>query len=240
MEKLHTYNNGTSLLKTTAKTLLLLHPWKGQRILDPEHVKELKESVGKQIQNLDNGYALIRYAGEELSPHYIIDGQHRAYVLKGYFEANPDAPDFTVTATQKLVGSEEEAISYFKVLNTSKPMDLAEDPMQVVNVCLTVILKAFNTDKKCPLIRPSDTRTPYVSADKIRNWIQKQVLPRGFNAAQALAALNHVNQRHLDENELKGVFENAGDKKTFKKALELGFMLGFTKEREWTLALKKE
>lgn len=239
MEKLHTYNDGTSLLKTTAKTLLLLHPWKGQRILDPSHVKDLQDGVGSNIRALDHGYALVRYSGEELSPHYIIDGQHRAYVLKGYFDKNPDAADFVITATQKLVGSEEEALAYFKILNTAKPMDLAEDPMQVVNACLTVILKAFNKDKKCPLIRPCVTRAPYVSADTIRNWLQKQVLPRGYNALQALTALQDVNQRHLNTQELKEVFDASGEKKTFKKALELEFLLAFTREREWTMALKK-
>ena len=240
MEKLHTYNDGTSLLKMTAKTLLMIPPWKGQRILDTTHVKELQESVGGNMHSLDHGYAIIRYTGEELSPYYIIDGQHRAYVLKEYFDANPDASDFTVTATQKIVETEEEALTYFKILNTAKPMSLAEDPMQVVNACLTVILKAFNKDKKYLLIRPCKTKAPYVSADDIRHWLQKQVLPRGYNALQALSALQDVNQRHLHANELKGVFDTSGDKKTLKKALELEFMLAYIKEREWTMALKSK
>jgi hypothetical protein len=88
---IHTYHNGATLHKITVKELLKIPIWKGNRILDLAHVAEIQKAIGSNINHLDSGYYIVEY--EELDAtntpvlqSYIIDGQHRAAVLKEHFD----------------------------------------------------------------------------------------------------------------------------------------------------------
>lgn len=105
---LHIYTDGSKLKLTTAKTLIQIPIWKGNRVKDIYHIAQLKESIGSNIQYLDKGYHVIKYneidaTGREVEQSYIIDGQHRASVLIDYFNSTLCEPDFPVTYTELIL-----------------------------------------------------------------------------------------------------------------------------------------
>ena len=61
MELIHTYSDGSKLFKMSALALIRIPIWKGNRIIDLEHVKNIKESVNYNAYFLDSGYKTIQY-----------------------------------------------------------------------------------------------------------------------------------------------------------------------------------
>ena len=232
MQFIHAYNDGTRLCVMSAKMLLLTPPWMGQRILDPAHVRSIADAVGGNVRLLDRGYVLLRYekegeAAASDTASFIIDGQHRAQVLKDHFAAHPAEPDFSVTATIKIATSEEDALGFFQALNHAKPVKLTEEPALVANDHLSAVLAAFNGDPKNPLIRAHKTHAPYLSADAVRLWLRDVVVPRSYTARAAVAALRAANSRILASG-----FEATTQPR--RSAVTLKFALGFSRPEEWT------
>jgi hypothetical protein len=217
LEVIHIYHDGSRLLKTTAKNIILIDPWKGQRIIDAEHIKQIAQSI-KSVKHLDKDYKVISYTddcGETIKR--LVDGQHRAAILKHYFVNNPLADDFIVTYTEKRLVTEEEAIEYFTVINNSKPIKFEEDPELVKNKRLVEVLRHFN--KKVTLIRLGNSRAPYLSSDQVRAWLHKYTL-------EDLIAINDRFLTHMVARSL-----NPADPqyRLIMKALELEFALGVDK-----------
>jgi hypothetical protein len=117
--KLHTYSDGSILRVMDASALIHIPIWKGNRHIDLDHVKNIKESTKAYL--LDSGYKIIQYEEDGIQKSYLIDGQHRVSVIIDYFKTktiedeyfeNP-IKDFKVTVTEITVSSESEAIDYF-------------------------------------------------------------------------------------------------------------------------------
>ena len=177
---LHHYNDGSILGVIKAKELILLPTWKGNRILDQEHANTIKKAIGSNIQYLDSGYSIITYEEKNTDDNlivtsYLIDGQHRASIIRDFYHDNLHQPDFDVTVTERKVDSESDAIEYFNTINNVKRQYWNTDPNLLINKYITAIETTFNTNKKLLLIRPGSTCRPYLSSDKIREKLKKYI-----------------------------------------------------------------
>jgi len=169
---IHTLHDGSRLMTMSAKELIRIPVWKGNRIIDMDHVHKIKESVGHSIQKLEFSYRIATIleedaAGNPVKASYIIDGQHRHRVMFEYFQENLCEPDFPVIVLEKRVQSEDEIIAYFRELNTQKPIEWKTDPVLIENIYISALSKEFNQGKDT-LIRSGPTRRPYISSDSLR------------------------------------------------------------------------
>ena len=168
---LHTYNDGSILKVMKARDLINIPTWKGQRTLDKEHTEEIKLAVGSDVNVLDSGYSIIRYKeettdGRIIMSSYLIDGQHRASIIRDFYNNTICESDFNVTVTEKTVESESDSIEYFNKINNVKAQQWKLDPNLLINNYISALEKMFN--KKCILIRPGKTARPYLSVDNLR------------------------------------------------------------------------
>ena len=153
-----------------ARTFAQYHVWKGNRVIDMGHVDRIREGVKGNIPLLNsNPFRLALIKDEDgIEMRYIIDGQHRAFLIKEYFQ-RPDAIDFNVLVAGKRFMNEDDIIDYFKLINTTKSIPWKEDPILCANTYIAAVMKQFNTDPKFPLIRAGKTMRPFMSADKLRD-----------------------------------------------------------------------
>jgi hypothetical protein len=153
MELLHIYSDGSKLYKMSALSLTRISIWKGNRIIDHEHVKNIKESINNTAYLLDSGYKIIQYDETDenyniVKKSYLIDGQHRITVVSKYFEDINNTKDFLVTVTEIHVDSEADAIEYFNRINNVKPIQYEEDPNLIVNKYIQKLNYSFQSKYK--------------------------------------------------------------------------------------------
>ena len=156
------------------KAFLLIPVWKGNRHIDYTRVDILTKEIGENIKSLDSGYHVIKILEEDAEGKlrhvtYLIDGQHRREVLLRYYASGLCLDDFPVTYIEKIVESESEAITYFNQINNTKPMHIEEDPRLIANRYVAALEKGFAKG----LIRSKTTRRPYLSADLLREELEK-------------------------------------------------------------------
>lgn len=152
--------------------------WNGNRLIDEGHIARIRESLHGNIKRLNsNLYRIVKITNEDGTVSLqIIDGQHRASILKEYFK-NDTVEDFTVLVGGKVCHTEGEIIDYFKVLNNTKAIPWKEDPKLRANTYIKALEDEFNTDKKRPYVRSGNTNRPFLSADKVRDiLIAKHIL----------------------------------------------------------------
>lgn len=240
MQALHTYHDGSVLGTLSARALLLIPIWKGNRIIDAGHIRTIRESVGDKIQHLDSGYRIICYNEEDangaaVTQRYIIDGQHRLSVLREHFAATLCAPDFPVTVTEITVDSETEAIDYFNRINTAKPIHFAEDPVLVMNRYVAKMQELFPGRRKVQLLRSVATHRPFLHVDRLRDALSANydALIK-VNLADFGTRLVAKNTAILRELELMlAVGGPVRDDKIAQRCIELGFGLAFDPKLRW-------
>jgi len=237
MELLYTYTDGSKLYKMSAKALIQVSIWKGNRIIDMIHVSKLKESVKNDITQLDSGYTTVQYTeydkdNKPIKKTYVIDGQHRLSVIGSYYEQNPDSPDFFITVRQVKVDAESDAIDFFNRINNVKPLQFDEDPALIVNKYVKALQVHFN--KTISLIRSGTTKRPYLSHDKLRDVLIKKV-----NELKNIPVDKFV-QKCNEMNELiilgltKGDYKvHAKDIKMSDKIVQLHFGLAWDEKYVW-------
>jgi hypothetical protein len=169
-------NDGSILKQLSARELAAIPIWKGNRILDEGHVQFIKNTI-QSIKVLDmKPYHIVIYNEEdELGAIHevscIIDGQHRATVLRDYY--NTHSPfeegyhEFDIFVIEKRCASEQEIIEYFNILNAQKSIEWREDPIIAANRYLAALVKKFNVGRQT-IIRLGKTRFPYISIDTLR------------------------------------------------------------------------
>jgi len=240
---LHTFHDGSELHRMKARTLIEIPIWKGNRILDVAHVAEIERALGSHINHLDSGYHIVQYeeldaANRPILGTYIIDGQHRAAVLKEHFKSSLCEPDFDVLVTQKRVTDEEEAIAFFNAINKCKPQAWKSDPLLIVNKYVAALTKRFNGTKKTLLIRPGATHRPYLSSDKLRDQLR---LSAGTLKQTSKEIQEFVERVVLWNTQELGVWQMAQtlatvpkkDATVLEKSIELGFLLAFDPSLKW-------
>jgi hypothetical protein len=255
MSVLHTLSDGSSLRVMGAKELLAIPVWQGQRILDPAHVAVLKAAVGSNVKQLDNGYRIVSREeenafGQKVRVSYLVDGQHRAAVLRDHFATHILEPDFPVVVLEKAVENEWDVISYFNALNNAKPVKWT-DPVLLTNKYIQELEQAFvdasgsGKKKGAALIRPGATCRPYLSVDKLRKALLDRSDRLSTTQAEITAFVERVvewNARAVREAGLTTVFTGAAgtnEKATRSKtemidrASKAGFMLAVDPKLGW-------
>jgi len=237
MELIHTYSDGSKLFKMSALALIRIPIWKGNRIIDLEHVKNIKESVDFKAYLLDSGYKTIQY--DELDENnkpvkktYIIDGQHRISVVSDYFENIEDVKDFLVTVTEIKVESETDAIEYFNKINNVKPIQFKEDPNLIVNKYLQRLIASYPVKSK--LFRNGVTKRPYLSVDKFREALIKKVDNlKKISIEKFIKECKTINTKTIQELEIRSLNEKEKEIKIINKILELDFALAWDDKFKW-------
>ena len=218
-------------------TLCRIPIWKGNRIIDLEHVKNIKESINSNVCLLDSGYKTIQYdevdeSDKPIRKTYLIDGQHRISVVSNYFENINDAKDFEITVTEIRVDSEIEAIEYFNKINNVKPIQFKEDPNLIVNKYLLRLIASFPVKSK--LFRNGATKRPYLSVDKFRETLIKKVDNlKKISIEKFIKECKITNILIIQELEIRSLNEKEKELKIIKKILELEFALAWDDKFKW-------
>ena len=129
-QKLFTSADGQILGIASAKLVSTLPVWEGNRNILEDHVKDIQQSLGDNVELLNHTIfriGLIKTDDNRIK-HYIVDGQHRAQVLKEYFEKNPFNNDFDALVGIKEFDNESEIIKYFQDINRVRAIQWKEDP----------------------------------------------------------------------------------------------------------------
>lgn len=237
MELLHTYSDGSQLFTMSAKSLARIPIWKGNRIIDLEHVQNIKGSINSKGYLLDSGYKTIQY--DEIDENnipvkktYLIDGQHRISVVSNYFDTMPDAKDFKVTVTEIRVDSELNAIQYFNKINNVKPIHFEEDPNLLINRYIEKLINGFSVKNK--LFKNGATKRPYLSIDKLREALKKRFDKLKIISIEKFAKeCKLMNTKLIQELEIRSLNDKDKDAKIIQKILELEFALAWDDKFKW-------
>jgi hypothetical protein len=237
---LHTFHDGSVLLTIGARELVSIPTWKGNRVIDRVHVHEIQTAIGDDIHSLDNGYKIIEYeeidtSGKPFLQSYIIDGQHRAEVVRNYFLNNLCEPDFKVVTQKKQVSSELEAIAYFNAINNVKPQNYS-DPNLVANKYIQELEKAFNKTKQS-LMRTGKVNRPYLSVDKIREVLLQNTPKLKESEDNIKAFVDKVlvwNNERLKKSDIENLnMTKSTDISVIAKSVKLQFMLAVKPKLPW-------
>lgn len=237
---LHTYTDGSKLKLTTAKKLIQIPIWKGNRVKDTSHIVQLKESIGSNIQHLDKGFHIIKYnetdaTDREVEQSYIIDGQHRASVLIDFFTSNLCEPDFPVTFIEIIVNNEAEAIAYFNKINNVKPIHYKEDPILIANRYIEQIIKVLPGPTKLPFFRDKATHRPYMQTEKLREALVGNIDTIKQKPEVFATLVLEKNKKLLSEMTLALATGNINKKDVniVDKVVSTGFALGVDVKMNW-------
>lgn len=234
MSTLHRLHDGSVVQLLSAKDLVRLKSWNGNRILDTAHVQKIKESVGEDIKRLDFGYRIVTFdetdaGGHTVKVSQIIDGQHRHAVLREHFENELFADDFPVIVIVKQVQSETDAIQYFQDCNNTKAI-VYSDPNLTVNEYIKHLEKAFNV--KGTMIRKGNTNRPYLSVEKLREALMKRIALLDIKHAAGFALRASDLNTKLVKNIDIGVL-GVKEQDLYVRAGKAGFMLAFDTKLRW-------
>jgi len=237
MDLLHIYSDGSKLFKMSASALMRIPIWKGNRIIDLDHVKNIKESIDYKAYFLDSGYKTVQYDemdenNKPVKKTYLIDGQHRISVVIDYFENIHDAKDFSVTVTEIRVDSEADAIEYFNKINNVKPIQFKEDPNLIINKYLQRLIGSYPVKSK--LFRTGATKRPYLSVDKFREALLKRVdnLTK-ISIEKFIKECKTTNTKIIQELEIRSLNDKEKELKIITKILELDFGLAWDDKFKW-------
>lgn len=228
---LHTFSDRSIMRKMSAKDLIRIPIWHGNRLLCEEHKRQIQESLNGNIKSLDlKPYHIITYPVEEDSTttykSFIIDGQHRATILKEAFYLHPEQEPFDVIVIDRTCQTETEAIEYFKILNTTKAVEWKHDPNLIANTFIKALEKEFNVGK-LRRVRPAGAHRPYLSTEKIREALCR----RNFEKKSVEDFLVAVRRLNSEGVELLKYSKTRG--KMEQKALDLGFTLALDEKFKW-------
>jgi hypothetical protein len=201
-----------------ASRLASIEIWKGNRILDENHVLRISQSLESITDLSANPYRIAVVEDEGETHRYIIDGQHRARLLKTYFK-NPEALDFDVVIIEKNCTDEADVINYFKIINTTKSIQWREDPILVANMFIDLFVREFNKDPKKPVIRQGKVNKPFMSVDRLREvLISKHVVDWRSTPIEFVSRCRDINDQQLENLDLTI--------NTNRRAKEMKFTLG--------------
>jgi len=225
----------------SAMELAKITVWHGNRTLDKAHAERIRQAVGACVNTLDSGYCIVHYSepdtsGRMVRQSYLIDGQHRAAVLKEHFLSGLCEPDFPVVVREKEVESETEAIEFFNAINNVKPQQWRTDPAILVNKYIVEMERRFNT-KKAKMIRPGATRRPYLSVDKLRDALKAVADELGQEKASIEAFCDRVMEKNKALMSSVESLKDTKNAKYYGDAEKVGFMLAVDPKLGWVYEL---
>jgi hypothetical protein len=236
---LHRFNDNSTLKKINVKELITIPVWRGNRYIDLEHANEIRKAIGNNIESLDTAiFRLIKYKDGNTQQIFLIDGQHRQYVLRKYFEESLCPPSFDVLVIEKDVDGESDAIEYFNTLNNVKPQ-FENDPKILANKYIHALEKKYNKTKTNSLIRPEGktTRRPFLSSDDLRSKLEEnyKMLKQSNDAVERfIQRVDLWNSRRLKEIELEMALDGGAAKKSLYEAcISKKFVLALDNSLKW-------
>lgn len=168
---------------------------------------------------------------------YLVDGQHRQYVIRSYFEENFCMSDFNVLIHEKIVEDESETIEYFNTLNNVKPQQ-ENDLKLLANKYIIALEMRFNKDKKNILIKPVDknTKRPFLSSALLRKVLEEHgtLLKQSKEFIKTFVEkVDSWNKKMIQTYELGSAFVAVKDKTVLDSCLEKKFVLAFDSKLPW-------
>lgn len=241
LQMLHTYTDGSILKCMSAKELTTIPVWKGNRILDQAHATAIKNAIGSNVSRLDSGYSIIKYQeiaadNRLIMMSYLIDGQHRASVIRDFYRDTVCEPDFQVTVTERIVESESDAVEYFNTINNVKCQFWKTDVNLLVNKYIQKIENVINTNKKSLTIRPGPTCRPYLSSDRLREVLKQNSGHLKHSSDEIDTFIKKLVQKNKDlilKFQLDITQPNAKDMKLKERAIAINFALAYDASLRW-------
>ena len=231
---IHTFLDKSVLTKINAKELVMIPVWRGNRFLDIAHAEKIKESIGNKIELLDKAiYSVVTYKEGDKTQKYLVDGQHRQYVLRKYFEENIILPyNFPLLVIEKAVEDEAEAIEYFNTINNVKPQ-YEDDRKILANKYMLALMKKFPK-----LIRPEGkaTKRPFLSSDLLRKVLEENsnlLKQSNDNITNFVEKVTAWNIKKITEYEIGSLIIHNKDKSVLDSSLEKRFVLAFDVKLPW-------
>ena len=246
-QKLFTSADGQMLGIASAKLVSTLPVWEGNRNILDDHVKDIQQSLGDNVELLN--HTIFRVALVKLdtgvNKYYIVDGQHRAKVLKEYFEKNPfntddsqgandNHMDFDALVGVKEFENESEIIKYFQDINRVRAIQWKEDPNVIANKYIQVLLDYFQppVKKGKPAIvyfRHGRTRKPYISIELVR-----QILLAKYDGNWTITPEQFLQQaQHHNQKLIEKIQEKTGPTLTEITQIQYGFALANDEKFLW-------
>jgi hypothetical protein len=241
---LFTFADGSTLHQISARRLIAIPVWEGNRTLDEEHVAELTRAI-KNLQDIQGPFTVVEYPDDEgRSQRKIIDGQHRREVLVRHFASvsTEPAPDFPVLARLHKIADHAAAVSLFQAINNAKPMVYKGSPTERLHEFSEALRRHCVYDKGrtglVALIRPCSTVRPFLSLEHLEEALKRyRIHERTDLTPQALVdhamAMNEFYA--ADPAGIPGRFTQV----SLTKAAELGFYLGLDPTCSWLAPLRK-
>jgi len=235
---LHTFTDRSVLKKIKASELVLIPVWKGNRFIDLGHATSIKNAIGDNITSLETTFfRVVKYkdsnGGQE--QNYLVDGQHRQYVIKKYYEEHCILPtSFDVIIHETTVDSEADAIEYFNAINNVKPQQ-DNDPKMLANKYILALEAHY---KKGKLIRPEGkaTKRPFLSNDLLRGVLEENavLLRQGAEfVGRFIKKVDEWNKKKLGEYENFCGFIHAKEMGVLDSCIEKKFILAFDPKLPW-------
>ena len=235
-QTLFTSADGQILGIASAKLVSTLPVWEGNRNILDDHVKDIQQSLADNVELLN--HTIFRVALVTLDTgvkkYYIVDGQHRAKVLKEYFEKNPFNTDFDALVGVKEFENESEIIKYFQDINRVRAIQWKEDPNVIANKYIQVLLDYFQppVKKGKPAIvyfRHGRTRKPYISIELVR-----QILLAKYDGNWTITPEQFLQQaQHHNQKLLERIEEKTMRSPTEMIQFEIGFSLANDEKFLW-------
>jgi hypothetical protein len=232
------YHDGSLLKMMKASAIADMDIWKGNRIVDLAHCLAIRREIGDDIDHLDlKPFHVVRYMkeveqGRTEHVKEIVDGQHRATVLRDFFVSKGDdwsKYDFDVLVIVKCCKDEQAIIEYFRTLNHTKAIEWQEDPNMIANRFLDALLRRFNSSSK-QMIRQGKTRAPYIGVEAVREEIRRRRIGIATKTSPAEWAetIWKAHQEGLAELREAGAVSGAQE-----AALKAGCVLALFKNMDW-------
>lgn len=169
----YTFRDGSKMIAVSARWMIANVPaWEGQRILQLDHVSKLRASIHNP-KDLEGPYVIVVLKGEEgqgQGPRWgIVDGQHRAEVLREWFQTQSLSTDFEVLVRLKECASDLEVIKLFRTINTQKPMDYQLSPVEKQHELVRLLVAEYQRKDKghklTEMIRSGAKQRPFLATE---------------------------------------------------------------------------
>ena len=229
---LHTFSDKSTLHKIKAKELVGIPVWKGNRFIDLEHANKIASDIGDNISNIDQTiFRVVKYKDGDVEQKYLVDGQHRQYVIKKYYEEHYILPtNFIVLVHEKSVESEAEAIEYFNTINNVKPQQ-DNDPKTLPNKYIVALEKKF---PKLIRLEGKTTKRPFLSNELLRKILEENssMLRQSDEFVKRfIQKVETWNKKKIQEYELNNSIEKRDS--VLESCIKKNFVLAFDSKLPW-------
>jgi hypothetical protein len=242
--KLFEFADGSVLFSISARRLATFPTWEGNRVLDEAHVATLQASI-RDPTDIQGPFTVIDYPSE-VTPgtkeHRILDGQHRAAVLKRHFESSSTIVDDFAVLVRRYAGRDHEAaIAIFQQINNAKPMVYRGSETERLNLITAAFQKAFVGARKSGealfLVRPTCNR-PFLSIDTLTTALRtyKIIERTDLTPADIVAHAESMNSFFAEDP--VGRIPVTVTHTMMDRAEEYGFFLGLDPKCTWLLPLR--